>query len=211
MSETIISRFILCAVITLSILSCAGSNDDQIEDIHLNYDPVKLERPPRIVDYSTMQEPAGITADSAAEQTAGETPQQIDNPSVMLSAMAGSDTRIEIREPYSKAWSMVAKALTAKSFSVTDRDRDNGLFYVKFDPDAEGRDDSAWDNIVSFLAKDQSGAGEYHLKLEQFDSAIDVTAEMVEDENVDDEDDLVDPDKSVEIFLTALFKVLREL
>jgi uncharacterized lipoprotein len=211
MSETIITRFILCAVITMAILSCAASNDDQIEDIHLNYDPVKLERPPRIVDYSTMQEPAGLTADSAAEQTAGETAQQIDNPSVMLSAMAGSDTRIEIREPYSKAWSMVAKALAAKSFSVADRDRDNGLFYVKFDPDAEGSDDSAWDNIVSFLAKDQSGAGEYHLKLEQFDSAIDVTAEMVEDENIDDEDDLVDPDKSVEIFLTALFKVLREL
>ena len=210
-SKFIIARKIFCATVSVIILSCAG-NQDKVQAPQAEYNPEHLERPPQIVDYSAEKKPESIPAQPGTQETMDEPPQQTYNPNVMLSEMAGSDTKIIIRELFSKSWSMVSKALTEKAFSVSDRDRDNGLFYVKFDPDAqEDSENSAWDNVVSFLVKDQSGEGEYHLKLEQRESVIDVTAEMIEDDSFDDEDDLVDPDKSVEMFLTALFKILREL
>ena len=152
-SKFIIARKIFCATVSVIILSCAG-NQDKVQDPQAEYDSEHLERPPQIVVYSAEKEPESIPAEPGAQETMDEPAQQTYNPNVMLSEMAGSDTKIIISELFSKSWSMVSKALTEKSFSVSDLDRDNGLFYVKYNPAAQDNNDkSLWDNIVSFLVK----------------------------------------------------------
>jgi len=52
---------------------------------------------------------------------------------------------LEIDEPFDRAWRRVGLALDRSGFSVEDRDRAGGLYYVRYiDPAAAGKDEPNW-------------------------------------------------------------------
>ena len=52
---------------------------------------------------------------------------------------------LEVDEPFDRAWRRVGLALDRSGFSVEDRDRAGGLYYVRYiNPDAAGKDEPGW-------------------------------------------------------------------
>ncbi|WP_236580637.1 outer membrane protein assembly factor BamC [Rubrivivax sp. A210] len=59
-------------------------------------------------------------------------------------AVAGA-AALEVDEPFDRAWRRVGLALDRGGFSVEDRDRNAGLYYVRYvDPKAAGKEEPGW-------------------------------------------------------------------
>jgi outer membrane protein assembly factor BamC len=57
-------------------------------------------------------------------------------------ALAGSGAALELDEPFDRAWRRVGLALDRGGFSVEDRDRNAGLYYVRYvDPKSAGKEE----------------------------------------------------------------------
>jgi outer membrane protein assembly factor BamC len=55
-----------------------------------------------------------------------------------LTTGAGGEPRLEVREPFDRAWRRVGLALDRVGFTVEDRDRQKGVYFVRYaDPEAE--------------------------------------------------------------------------
>ena len=58
-----------------------------------------------------------------------------------LIATAGSPSYIEVEEPFDRAWRRVGLALDRVGFTVEDRDRNQGIYFVRYvDPNADAKD-----------------------------------------------------------------------
>jgi outer membrane protein assembly factor BamC len=93
----------------------------------------------------------GATATAAA--TSATKSAAADNPAVtkgmpppppqnarLVSGAATADTKVSIDEPFDRAWRRVGLALDRGGFTVEDRDRTKGLYYVRYiDPDYEAK------------------------------------------------------------------------
>ncbi len=86
---------------------------------------------------------------------------------------AGSDGKVSLsmEEPFDRAWRRVGLALDRIGFTVEDRDRAQGLYFVRYvDPDADNK--SASKGFLSRLAfwrsdeKPVQGGSEYRLHVE---------------------------------------------
>ena len=57
----------------------------------------------------------------------------------LVNGSAGAPGALELAEPFDRAWRRVGVALDRSGFTVEDRDRTKGLYYVRYiDPDADG-------------------------------------------------------------------------
>ncbi len=74
--------------------------------------------------------------------------------------------RLRIGAPSATAWRMVGKALSRKSIEVTNRNQEEGLFNVQYDPNKqEVEDGSIMDEVKFFLKGFEITEQEYVLKL----------------------------------------------
>lgn len=182
--------------------SCAGTEESpELE---------RLERPPLIIDFSSSEQiGAGQSAAIVPQEEQQTEAENEAIPTIQLAEQSGSDTRITILEPFDEAWLMVTQALNQDAFEITDKDRDQGLIYVNFDPSAENS--SVWGSTLDFFTGGDPAQGEYRLKLLENGMEIDVTAEMLITESFDDEDDdYSNPEVGVEEFLLKLYEQLQE-
>jgi outer membrane protein assembly factor BamC len=64
---------------------------------------------------------------------------------------AGASNRLEMDDPFDRAWRRVALALDRGGFTVEDRDRANGIFYVRYvDPKTTGKEEPGfWARLFS--------------------------------------------------------------
>jgi outer membrane protein assembly factor BamC len=61
-------------------------------------------------------------------------------PSISHVVKEGSDSHLEVDEPFDRAWRRVGLALDRGGFTVEDRDRTKGLYYVRYlDPDYQAK------------------------------------------------------------------------
>ena len=61
--------------------------------------------------------------------------------SKLVAATAGSPGYVEIDDPFDRAWRRVGLALDRVGFTVEDRDRNRGLYFVRYvDPNADAKD-----------------------------------------------------------------------
>ncbi len=191
-----------CLIIILSVCltACGGTKLDEEQEA--------LEKPPRLVDFSTYNE--DYPNQSGAQPNPGEPAQEaglLENFDVLITKQDGADTSLAIVQPYDKSWLMVAKALKSEAFDISDRDRDAGVFYVSYDPDFE---QSTWDKTTEFFTGGSDLENDFKLKLTDVDTITEITAELVPDEDDDDDNPkLSDPDVEVEKFLLELYRILR--
>lgn len=112
------------------------------------------------------------TANPVAETTATapqtETAPEIDRKLIQVELVGAAEgtKRLRIGAPSARAWRMVGKALSRKSIEVTNRNQEEGLFNVQYNPDKqEVTDDSIMDEVNFFLKGFQITEQEYVLKL----------------------------------------------
>ena len=72
--------------------------------------------------------------------------------------------KLVIDESFDRAWRRVGLALDRSGFTVVDRDRSTGVYYVRYaDPDAEiGKRDQSWLSKLAFWRKDEAEKPEQH-------------------------------------------------
>lgn len=129
------------------------------------------------------------TADKAPEAASTTSPDPANTPVTPTSATDEKDTvssvellkyddgesRLRLDAGFSKSWRVVSKALSRKSIEVTERNHDQGLFTVQYDPDEKKvQDESILDEINFFLHGINSNEREYFLKLEEHGQQTDV-------------------------------------
>lgn len=89
----------------------------------------------------------GTTKDKAAALAANP----VDLPSTAHLVKETGASRIDIDESFEPAWRRVGLALDRVGFTVEDRDRNKGIYFVRYvDPDAKDPDQSWFSRIFSF-------------------------------------------------------------
>ncbi|MGZ5058186.1 MAG: outer membrane protein assembly factor BamC, partial [Methylobacter sp.] len=127
----------------------------------------------------TVEAPAAETANTAptAPAPSTETAPTVDRKSiqvVLVDADQGTK-RLRIGAPSTTAWRMIGKALSRKSIEVTNRNQEEGLFRVQYDPNKqEVEDGSVWDEINFFFKGIETTEQEYVLKLVESNQQTDV-------------------------------------
>jgi outer membrane protein assembly factor BamC len=85
------------------------------------------------------------------------------------------ENRLRINVPFTRAWRIASKALSRKSIEVTERNQEEGLFTVQYDPDEQKVEDgSYWDEVVFLFGGIQSNEKTYLLKLEKNNQQTDI-------------------------------------
>ncbi|GAB4269551.1 MAG: hypothetical protein Kow0065_19620 [Methylomicrobium sp.] len=119
------SPLILCSLSAL-LFACAETETPY-------RDTERLERPPEFAAAPSAQ-PASKPADPVVTRLSI---QQGLGDKVALEKNA-SRTRLIIKEPFEQAWFIVELILTQQRLEITDRNRDAGYYYVRYDPDDDG-------------------------------------------------------------------------
>ena len=127
----------------------------------------------------------------------------------------GSDESpvMKIKKLFDRSWVLLEQALKLSEIEITDKNREQGVFYVNFDPDARDSKDSELIDSVSFFFFEGDAAA-YKLKVEWRETDTEVTAELVEQDNTDIlDDDKGDFDESFDggsKLLKRLYRTIRD-
>ena len=82
------------------------------------------------------------------------------------SAQAVPGSSLMIDQPQKQAWRLVSRALSRQKIEISERNLDQGYFYVKYDPDAVKPEDSSfWDEMLFLFGEDPSHEKEYRISL----------------------------------------------
>jgi outer membrane protein assembly factor BamC len=85
------------------------------------------------------------------------------------------ENRLRINVPFTRAWRIVNKALSRKSIEVTERNQEEGVYTVHYDPDEHKVEDGTyWDELVFMFSGIQTNDKEYRLKLEKNNQQTDI-------------------------------------
>lgn len=132
-------------------------------------------------------------------------------------SVADSDNKqvIKIKKIFDRSWSIVEQALKLSEIQITDKNREEGLFYVKFNPSQQRSNKAGlMDSVSSFLFSDGYEEESYKLTVVWRVSDTEVSAELVEteqDDPLDDEKgDFDGPVDSSAKLIKLLFKTIRD-
>lgn len=85
---------------------------------------------------------------------------------VRLVSYTGGATRLQIDEPYVRAWRIVGKSLSRKSLEIIERNINEGLFLIQYDPNEKDIEDgSLWDEFLFIFGDEQKNEKEYQIRL----------------------------------------------
>ena len=120
-----------------------------------------LERPPAIAidaDATPVQAPIDpVTTSESVEKGLDD--------QVHLDKAGGASTLV-IKRPFEQAWFILGVLLNQLGLEITDRNRDEGYYYVKYDPDIDySKPQGFWDAMASMFHEDSYSERTYALKL----------------------------------------------
>lgn len=147
---------------------------DKEKDYQFTTEIPPLKLPPDLDKNAALSAPATGLAEPAPEQAQAvpvesSAEEEAEAPRVIpveLVEFESGETRLRIGAPLSRAWRMVGKALSRKSLEVTERNQEDALFRVQYDPDEQPIEDgSLWDEVVFIFKGVQGNEKEYMLKL----------------------------------------------
>ena len=114
-------------------------------------------------------------------------------------SLAGTDEKpvMKIKKLFDRSWTLVEQALKLGEIEVTDKNREQGIFYVLFDPDVQSSGDSeSTDTLSFFFFEDEYEEAAYQIKVAWIESDTEVKVELVNQINTD----LLDDDEDKEAF-----------
>jgi outer membrane protein assembly factor BamC len=115
-----------------------------------------------MVSLGTKPEAAKTTVAAAPE-----VPAKVSTPAAVAAAAdANQATSLVVDDPFDRAWRRVGLALDRGGFTVEDRDRASGLYYVRYiDPKSVDKDDPSWWSRLFGDGKDPKAALRYRILL----------------------------------------------
>jgi uncharacterized lipoprotein len=120
---------------------------------------------------------------------------------------------IKIKKDFDRSWDNVEQALQLDEIEISDKNRDEGVFYVTFDPDTKS-DSTFVDAMTFFLFKDEYAEASYKLTLTEQKSESVITIETIEIEENDllddDGDDFEGTIDEGVILINTLYKTIRD-
>ena len=124
-------------------------------------------------DAKAAKKAAAIAAQNVALASQG--------PSDTMSAEPGSPTEVTLGEPYDRSWLRVGLALDRANFTIDDRDRTKGLYFVRYvDPkDLSAAEQGFWSQV--FHGKKEKLAKQYRVNVKAL--TVDQTRVAVVDAN----------------------------
>jgi outer membrane protein assembly factor BamC len=85
---------------------------------------------------------------------------------VRARAVAGQPATLQVDEPFDRAWRRVGLALDRSGFTVEDRDRANGIYYVRYaDPKLAGQDEPNWFSKLFSRGNDKAAPARYRIEV----------------------------------------------
>lgn len=175
------NRVLGIALLTVNLPACEtiqGFFPDKQKDYRYSKEIPPLELPPELKsdtikledDLHSQVTPPSISpaiSETPSESASAETPAKTaEIPPQTLVAWSEGDSRLQINEPYEKAWLIVSKALTHKAVEITDRDRSQGVFFVEYDAEKyDVRDGSIWDEVAFFFGARDSHEQPYRIRV----------------------------------------------
>lgn len=85
---------------------------------------------------------------------------------VELVGYGGGAARLLISEPFMRSWFIVGKALSRSALEVTQRNKEEGAYSVRFDPAAKQiKDGSLWNEFEFFFGEELHQDEEYQIRL----------------------------------------------
>jgi len=131
--------------------------------------------------------------------------------------LVGSDEQpvIQIKKIFDRSWDIVGEGLKLSEIEISDKNREEGVYYLRFDPDNRSSKDSGLMDSMAFLFfTDDYDEAPYKLTVIWKDSSTEVTAELVDEQSDDFLDDgKGDFDGSVDSgakLIKALYKTIRD-
>jgi outer membrane protein assembly factor BamC len=83
-----------------------------------------------------------------------------------LSQGSGGETVLLVNEDFRSAWRLVGVALDRVGFAVEDRDRTQGIYYVRYDDPSKGEKKEGWGSKLAFWRSDDvNTVDQYQVKL----------------------------------------------
>jgi outer membrane protein assembly factor BamC len=186
--KTKIRPFIIVAVL-VNISACTYIKNlfpDKEKDYQFTTEIPPMILPPDLAGDSTAKVPTvapsaetvdAPVAEAAPSAPTTETAPAVERKSILLELVDADQgrKRLRIGAPSTTAWRMVGKALSRKSIEVTNRNQEEGLFRVQYDPNKqEVEDGSVWDEINFFFKGFETTEQEYVLKLVESNQQTDV-------------------------------------
>ena len=163
----------LLLIVSLGILLLDGCSE-----VKPRYrDTSSLEAPPRI----------DIPSDKAVSQERQTTEHRKKTEPWVFIDDAESPPVLLIKKLPDRAWEVVSQALADKKIEVTDKNREEGVFLVKYDPSKDiGK---TFGNVRFLWFEDDYGEAEYQLTLKWKDTETQVRARLIKQAEVDDDDE----------------------
>jgi outer membrane protein assembly factor BamC len=105
----------------------------------------------------------GVTEQRADRQLAEQQPQASKS---RLETGPGGETTLVISEEYRYAWRLTGVALDRVGFAVEDRDRSQGVYYVRYDDPSKGQEKEGWTSKLAFWRSNEvDTVTQYQVKL----------------------------------------------
>ncbi len=122
-----------------------------------------------------------LPAPVAANKPAQQAPALVPN----TEALANQVAQFELAQPFDRAWLRVGLALERNNFTVDDRDRERGLYYVRYvDPrDRSAAQQSFWNQV--FHGKKEKIAQQYKLNVRALSETVTRVAIVNEANEID--------------------------
>ncbi len=178
------AKLALSAVAVLALSSLTACDwiksqfPDKGKDYYYSSEIPPLYVPPELANNRIDTQAGGI--ETGSNDQVPKAPQVVVD-QVKLVQPTGGAARIQLSEPFERAWRIVGKALSRQALEITDRNLEDGVFYVQYDPNAHALEDgSIWDELVFFFGEDQNQEKEYRVRLAQNQQFTEV---IVTDEN----------------------------
>ena len=195
-------KYFLLILISSVLLSCAESRSSRYKDTS------QLEMPPEMEIVET--EPVVVSEYEKLTNTG------LGDEYVSYTGPAEKPV-MKIKKLFDRSWILVEQALKLSEIEITDKHREQGFFYVNFDPDAQGSKGSdVIDSVSFFFFEDEYEAAAYKLTVKWNETDTEVTAELANQINtdmLDDDEDMEDFEGSVDsgvILLKKLYKTIRD-
>jgi uncharacterized lipoprotein len=169
-------RIYYCLLLLAAVVGCAEVKEKY-------QDTSELEQPPKM----DIVEPSPVSGSDKV--TPVEKKSLAD--SVFLDD-AEKPTVLKIKKLFDRSWDIVGQAIVKKKIEITDKNREQGVFYLKYDA-SQDSGSTVFGNIRLFVFEDEYTEAEYKLTVTWWETATEVRAEMiVKDEDNDRETEYAD-------------------
>jgi len=185
----------------LLLSACSSGESSRYKDLS------QLEKPPVIIVAETSKKTPGKVDESVEKKGFGEF--------VSLAGPAELPV-LKIKKTFDRSWDIIEQALNQQEIEITDKNRDKGVFYLKYDPDQRTDKDPGFLGNFSFFTTDDYEEARYRLTVLWRDTDTDVSVDLVGEDgkvlknDLDYDEDFEGETDSGALLIKDLYKTIRD-